>query len=89
MIKFVLLGLLFSSLAGAADTYVNGYYRSSGTYVQPHYQTAPDSNPFNNYSTQGNINPYTGKVGTANPYITTPTVYPRAADWKNPYEPNH
>jgi opacity protein-like surface antigen len=62
-----LAGLLASS-AFAADVYHQGYMRSDGTYVQPHYQTAPDSNPYNNYSTQGNVNPYTGQAGTVNPY---------------------
>jgi len=50
--------------AAHADTYVRGHYRSDGTYVQPHYRTKPDSYQFNNYSHQGNVNPYTGRVGT-------------------------
>jgi hypothetical protein len=54
--------------AAAADTYVRGYTRSDGTYVQPHHRTNPDGNRFNNYGTQGNINPYTGERGTVNPY---------------------
>ncbi len=45
---------------------VKGYYRKDGTYVQPHYRSAPDSNPFNNYSFPGNTNPYTGKTATGN-----------------------
>jgi hypothetical protein len=47
-----------------ADVYVRGYYRSSGTYVQPHYRSNPDGNFSNNWSTYGNVNPYTGSVGT-------------------------
>jgi hypothetical protein len=27
-----------------------------------------DNNRLNNYSTQGNVNPYTGQMGTVNPY---------------------
>ena len=49
------------------DQQVNGYSRSNGTYVEPYHRTAPDSNPYNNYSTQGNVNPYTGEVGHKNP----------------------
>lgn len=49
------------------DQQVNGYSRSNGTYVEPYHRTAPDSNPYNNYSTQGNVNPYTGQVGHKNP----------------------
>ena len=50
---------------------VNGYYRSNGTYVQPYHRSNPDSSRFNNYSTQGNSNPYTGKKGYTSPYKTS------------------
>lgn len=52
----------------AKDTYVRGHYRNNGTYVQPHYRTAPNNNIYDNYSTKGNINPYTGKAGTVDPH---------------------
>src|SRR3989442_7149583 len=54
------------SLASARgrSVYVHGYYRSNGTYVMPHYRSAPDGNFWNNWSTVGNVNPYTGKPGT-------------------------
>ena len=51
-----------------ADQNVHGYSRHDGTYVQPYHRTMPDHDPFNNYSTQGNINPYNGQMGTVNPY---------------------
>jgi hypothetical protein len=51
----------------APDHQVNGYYRQNGTYVQPYHATNPDGNPYNNYSTQGNVNPYTGQMGHRNP----------------------
>ena len=57
------LGLLFA-LSAIADTYVNGYYRKDGTYVQGYYRTSPNSTTTDNYSSQGNINPYTGDAGT-------------------------
>jgi hypothetical protein len=44
--------------------YVRPYYRSDGTFVQPHYQTNPDGNPYNNWSTYPNVNPFTGRPGT-------------------------
>lgn len=50
--------------ASAGDTYVNGYYRSDGTYVQGYHRTTPDNTVNNNYSTSGNVNPYTGASGT-------------------------
>jgi hypothetical protein len=63
-----LAALLFATAAQAQDQYVNGYYKSNGTYVQGYYRTAPDNTTLNNYSTQGNVNPYTGQAGTKNPY---------------------
>lgn len=33
----------------AGDVYVSGYYRNDGTYVRPHYRSAPDSIKSNNY----------------------------------------
>lgn len=42
---------------------VKGYYRSNGTYVKPHVRTAPNNTIDDNFSTYGNINPYTGKSG--------------------------
>lgn len=55
--------LVFSVLADARVS-VRGYYRKNGTYVAPHYRSSPDHSFSNNWSTKGNINPYTGKVGT-------------------------
>lgn len=43
---------------------VRGYFRKDGTYVAGHKRTAPDGDFNNNWSTQGNVNPYTGEVGT-------------------------
>lgn len=44
---------------------VRGYtHRSTGTYVMSHRRTSPDSTKFNNWSTKGNVNPYTGKKGS-------------------------
>ena len=40
-----------------AQVNVNGYYRSNGTYVQPHQRTAPDGIRSNNYSYPGNYSP--------------------------------
>lgn len=57
-----------SSVVEAGTTYVRPYVRSDGTYVQPHFRTTPDSSLFNNWSTRGNINPYTGRLGTVDPF---------------------
>jgi hypothetical protein len=75
-----------ASSAIAQDVYVHGYYRSNGTFVQPHYRTHADSTPLNNYSTYPNINPYTGTLGTKTyssypctpsySYTPAPTIQP-------------
>lgn len=46
------------------DVYVNGYYRKDGTYVQGHYRSRPNGYKDDNYSYRGNVNPYTGKMGS-------------------------
>jgi hypothetical protein len=43
---------------------VQGYTTQSGTYVQPHQQTNSNNTQLDNYGTRGNVNPYTGAVGT-------------------------
>jgi hypothetical protein len=63
--------LMLTIWCGAANSAeagrVRGYYRSNGTYVQPHIRSDPDRSPYNNYSYPGNYNPYTGKASTGNP----------------------
>ena len=44
-----------------------GYTTQSGTYVQPHQQTNPNNTQMDNFGTRGNVNPYTGAVGTRTP----------------------
>jgi len=61
--------LLVASLAlvasmAFADTWVPGYFKQDGTYVEGHFRSDPDSTNVNNFSTQGNTNPYTGSNGT-------------------------
>lgn len=73
MKKFILraiktLVLFAISLNAYSQVYVKGYFKSNGTYVQPHYRSYPNGNPYDNWSTKGNINPYTGKYGTKNIY---------------------
>jgi len=62
--------LLMASVhyAYAADTYTKGYVkRSTGKYVSGYHHTKPNHTKLDNYSTKGNVNPYTGKSGTVNP----------------------
>lgn len=69
VIGFTLAGMTAPAFAQSAQ-YVPGYFRADGTYVQGYYRTVPDSNPYNNYSARGNVNPYTGRQGYRNPYAT-------------------
>jgi hypothetical protein len=46
---------------------VQGHTTNSGTYVQPYVATNPNNTQRDNYSATGNVNPYTGAVGTRNP----------------------
>ena len=67
----VLVSLLFvfAGNVEAKTIRVKSYYKpSTGSYVMPSYRTSPNKTKFDNYSTRGNYNPYTGKKGTANPY---------------------
>jgi hypothetical protein len=49
------------------NTRVRGYVKRSGVVVQPHIRSSKDMSRFNNYTTKGNINPFTGKFGTKKP----------------------
>ena len=77
--KYILLFLLAFSFNVLADVYVQGYYRDNGTYVAPHYRSSPNSSQFDNWSSQGNQNPYTGQKGYKNPYNQYNNPY------RNPY----
>ena len=69
MRRSILILAAFSlATPAAAQVHVRGYTRSDGTYVAPYTRTAPDRSIYNNYSTQPNINPYTGQQGTVNTY---------------------
>ncbi len=71
-------------------TSVRGYVKKDGTYVQPHKRSAPDGSFSNNWTTKGNVNPYTGGSGTkASP--STPAAVPLYAPYLAPVQPvdNH
>lgn len=54
--------------AGTSSHSVKGYVRKDGTYVAPSHATNPNSSKIDNWSTRGNVNPYSGKMGTRDPY---------------------
>jgi hypothetical protein len=63
-ILFIVFLFAAANSFAQSTVYVHGYTRSNGTYVQGHYRTAPDATRNNNWTTVGNVNPYTGKAGT-------------------------
>lgn len=66
---FVFISLLVVATPAEATSRVRGYYKpSTGTYVQPYYRSSPNRSTFDNWSTRGNYNPYTGKSGTQSPF---------------------
>lgn len=68
----LVLVLIISSPVAAEDTYIDGYIRQDGTYVQPHFRTQSDNYSDNNFSARGNTNPYTGNRGSVSP----PNIFP-------------
>lgn len=54
-------------LTGATSTLaysrVGGYTKRNGTYVAPHYKSNSNSYKYDNWSTKGNTNPFSGKKG--------------------------
>ena len=64
IVTIAVVALAIVDFASASDRVrVKGHFRKDGTYVPPHYRTAPDGRFYNNWSTYGNVNPYTGEFG--------------------------
>jgi hypothetical protein len=61
------VALIIAVMPAFAQVHVNGYTTKNGSYVAPHERTAPNKTNLDNYSTKGNINPYTGQPGTKAP----------------------
>lgn len=65
MQKIILSLILYVFSIGCfSQVKVKGYVKKDGTYVSPHVRSNPDGYKYNNYSSYGNVNPYTGKAGT-------------------------
>lgn len=75
--KIIIASVLALAAASAtAQVHVHGYTKANGTYVAPHEKTEPNHTINDNYSTKGNVNPYTGKEGTVNPPPSSWTAPP-------------
>lgn len=65
MTRILAAALLCLALpALAKNVSVRPYVKKNGTYVAPSNKTSPNRTKIDNYSTKGNVNPYTGKEGT-------------------------
>lgn len=64
MKKILILLLALISFAEFAEAkYVKPYYRKDGTLVQGSMKTISNKSKFDNYSSQGMTNPYSGRKG--------------------------
>jgi hypothetical protein len=63
MRKYLIAAVALATISPAFAGHVNGYTRSNGTYVAPYERSDADRTVTNNWSFQGNVNPYTGAVG--------------------------
>jgi len=87
--KFAALLLALLATSAFADNYVRGYTKSDGTYVAPHYRSEQNSNRSDNYSSQGNTNPYTGQRGSQRNENSDPPAYNKNHGnygYNNPYD---
>lgn len=73
MKKLIISSILALSLFGFvavdipqadASVRVKSYTTKKGTYVAPSYRSSPNKVKYDNYSSKGNYNPYTGKKGS-------------------------
>lgn len=78
----LILAIIASAQTAQAADFVGGYMKKNGTYVAPHYKSSGDGYKFNNYSTKGNTNPFTGSKGYVNPNAYKPA-------YKNNYAPTY
>jgi hypothetical protein len=71
---FVISALVLLPHIAMADQQVHGYTKANGTYVQPYTRSSPNGTKADNYSTQGNVNPYTGQRGQVRDESNTPNT---------------
>jgi hypothetical protein len=57
-----------SRRSSGGTTSVRPSVTRTGTLRQGHFRTSPNSTKLDNWSTKGNVNPFTGKRGSRNPW---------------------
>lgn len=78
-IAMILAGVAIAGTA-VADEYVNGYMKQDGTYVQGYHRTEQNNQRWDNYSSSGNTNPYTGQRGYERDEQSSPPQYNQQND---------
>lgn len=84
MKNLIALFLLLFSAGALADQSVGGYIRQDGTYVAPYTRSSPNSYRYDNYSSRGNYNPYSGQRGYNQHEFSNPSIY--STPKYNPYD---
>lgn len=72
---FFFVSLALNAQTNSKHTYVKGYIRNDGTYVQGHYRTTRNSTNRDNFTTKPNYNPYNGKPGFIQPDSEKKSTY--------------
>ena len=67
-ILLIMLSFVLMNSSANAGRFVKGYFRKNGTYVAPSYRTKANNSKYDNYSTKGNTNPFSGKKGYKSPW---------------------
>lgn len=88
----VMLLLLNSTLVLAYDENpeeeeVHDYNKSNGVHVEGYHRTKANDDPYDNYSTKGNVNPYTNEKGAVEP--DSRLEYPKPHHEPNAFESHH
>jgi hypothetical protein len=73
----------YSYQPSVGEHYVEGYIRKDGTQVSGHYKTNSDDSYWNNWSSKGNANPYTGSIGSKLPSYSSGSTYVNGYTRKN------
>jgi hypothetical protein len=64
----IVITIILGLMCAAKVVGVRGTIRKSGKYSAPHYKTSPNKVKIDNWSTKGNINPFTEKKGYKKTY---------------------
>jgi len=85
---WVALLIIATASVGLCDECAQRYIRGNETYVAAYWRSSPNDNPYNNFSFQGNVNSYTGKVVPGNPDTYLQPYYNPESDDFNAYGEN-